>query len=77
VLSVIYRCIIGGYKKWLWGSLYYLVISVLQEVTVGHMAYGRLHVTEHAFSRHIQINPPKLIYTIQQKVSNLAGMLDD
>jgi len=42
-------CIIGGYMKWLWGSLHYLVLLVLQEVTVGHMAYGRLHLTEYLF----------------------------
>lgn len=43
--SVIYRCIIGGY----------LVILVLQGVIVCHMAYGRLHVTEHTFQDEIVI----------------------
>jgi len=38
-----------GSRKWLWGSLYYLVLLVLQEVTVGYMACGRLHVTEYHF----------------------------
>jgi len=38
-----------SYRKQLWVVLYYLVISVLQEVTVGHVAYGRLHVIEYLF----------------------------
>jgi hypothetical protein len=36
-----------GYQKQLWGVFHYLVLSVLQEVTVGHIVYGRLHVTEY------------------------------
>jgi hypothetical protein len=35
-----------GYRKQLWGVFYYLVLSVLWEVMLGHIAYGRLHVTE-------------------------------
>ena len=53
VLLVNYSCVIGklqvhyqGHRKWLWGSLYYMVLSVLQEVTVGHMAYGKLPITK-------------------------------
>ena len=50
MLSVNYRCIIVGYCKQLWGVLHYLVLSVLQEVTVGHISYGWSHVTEYVFS---------------------------
>ena len=49
VLSVNYTCNIGGYRKWLWGRLYDLVILVLQKVTVRHMAYGGLYVKEYLF----------------------------
>ena len=49
MLSVNYRCITVGYWKMLWGVLHYLVLSVLQEVMVGHIAYGRSHVTEYVF----------------------------
>jgi len=42
-----YWCIIGGYREWLRGSLYCLVLSVLWEVTVGYIAYDRLHITEY------------------------------
>jgi len=38
-----------GYQKQLWGNLHYLVLLVLQEVTVGHIACGRLHITEYVF----------------------------
>jgi len=38
-----------GYRKQLWGVLHYFVLSVLREVTVGHIANGRLHVTESVF----------------------------
>jgi len=31
------------------GVFHFLVLSVLREVTVGHIAYGRLHVTEYVF----------------------------
>jgi hypothetical protein len=41
---------IVGYRKHLWGVEYYLVLLVLRAVTVGHIAYGRLHVTEYAFA---------------------------
>jgi len=37
------------YRKQLWGVFHYVVLSVLREVTVGHIAYGRLHVTENVF----------------------------
>jgi hypothetical protein len=46
VLLINYRCIIGGYRKWLWGILYHLVLSALWEVTIGHRTYIRLQVTE-------------------------------
>jgi len=49
MLQVDYRCIIVGYQKQLWGVLYYLVLSVLREVTVGHISYGRLQLTEYVF----------------------------
>jgi len=49
VLSVNYRYIIGGYRKWLWCSLYYSVSLVLLEVTVGHMAYDKLYAKEYLF----------------------------
>jgi len=38
-----------GYRKQLWDVLHYMVLSVLQEVTVHYMASGRLHVTEYVF----------------------------
>jgi len=47
MLLVNYRCIIMGYQKQLRGVLHGLVLSVLWEVTVGHRAYGRWHVTEY------------------------------
>ena len=37
------------YRKQLWGVFRYVVLSVLREVTVGHIASGRLHVTEYVF----------------------------
>ena len=53
VISVNYSCAIGklqvyyqGYRQWVWGSWYHVVLSVLWDVTVGHMAYGRLPVTK-------------------------------
>jgi len=49
MLWVNYRCIILGYWKQLWGVLHDLVLSVLREVMVGHIAYGRLHITEYVF----------------------------
>jgi len=49
MLSVNYRCIIVGYRKQLWGVFHFLVLSVLWEVTVGHIAYGSLHVREYVF----------------------------
>jgi hypothetical protein len=48
-LAVNYRCIIVGCRKQLWGVVYYLVLLVLREVTVGHIACGRLHVTKFVF----------------------------
>jgi hypothetical protein len=38
-----------GYQKQLWGVFHFLVLSVLREITVGHIAYGRLHVAEYVF----------------------------
>ena len=49
MLWINYRCIIAGYRNQLWGVLHYLVELVLREVTVGHIAYGGLHVTEYVF----------------------------
>jgi len=49
MLWVNYRCIILGYRKQLWGVLHDVVLSVLREVMVGHIAYGRLHITEYVF----------------------------
>jgi hypothetical protein len=49
MLSVNYRCIIVHYRKQLWGVFHYVVLSVLREVTVGHISSGRLHVTEYVF----------------------------
>jgi len=49
MLSMNYRCTIVGYQKQLWGVLHYWVLLVLQEVTVGQIACGRLHVTEYVF----------------------------
>jgi hypothetical protein len=43
------RCIIVYYGKLLWGIMHYAVLSVLPKVTVGHIACGRLHVTEYVF----------------------------
>jgi len=37
------------YRKQLWGVCHYVVLSLLWEVTVGHRASGRLHVTEYVF----------------------------
>jgi len=37
------------YRKQLWGVFHYVVLSVLQEHMVGHIASGRLHVTENVF----------------------------
>jgi len=37
------------YRKQLWGVFHYVVLSVLRELTVGHIATGRLHVTENVF----------------------------
>jgi len=37
------------YRKQLWGVFHYVVLSVLRDVTVGHIACGRLHVTENVF----------------------------
>jgi hypothetical protein len=48
-LAVNYRCIIVGCRKQLLGVVYYLVLLVLREVTVGHIACGRLHVTKYVF----------------------------
>jgi len=47
MLSLNYRCIIVHYRKQLWSVFHYVVLSVLWEVTVGHIAYGRLHVREY------------------------------
>jgi len=49
MLSVNYRCIIVHYRKQLWDVFHYVVLSVLQEVTVGHVVCGRLHMTENVF----------------------------
>jgi len=49
VLSVNYRCIIVHYLKQRWGICHYVTLSVLQEVTVGHIGRGRLHVTKYVF----------------------------
>jgi len=49
MLSVHYRCIIVHYRKLLWGVFQYVVLSVLQEVLVGHIASSKLHVTEYVF----------------------------
>jgi hypothetical protein len=38
-----------GYREHLMGVLHDLVLLVLREVTVGHIACGRLHVTEYVF----------------------------
>jgi len=37
------------YRKQPWGVFHYVVLSVLREVMVGHIARGRLHVTEYVF----------------------------
>jgi len=37
------------YRKQLWGVFHYVVLLVLREVMVGHIAYGRLHVKENVF----------------------------
>jgi len=37
------------YRKLLWGVFYYMMLLVLWEVTVGHIAYGRLHIREYVF----------------------------
>jgi hypothetical protein len=50
MLSVNYRCIIVHYLKQLWGVFHDVVLSVLPEVTVGQIAYGRLHITEYVFT---------------------------
>ena len=49
VLSVNDEFMIEGCRKWLSGGLKSLVLSVLREVTVRHMGYHRLHVTESFF----------------------------
>jgi hypothetical protein len=49
LLSVNYRCITVGQRKQLWVVEQYLVSLMLQEITVGHIARGRLHVTEFVF----------------------------
>jgi hypothetical protein len=36
-----------GQPLTLWGSIFYLVLSVLWEVTVGHTAYNRLYISEY------------------------------
>jgi len=49
MLWVNYRCIIVHYRKQLWAVFNHVVLLVVQEVTVGHIACGRLHVTEYVF----------------------------
>jgi len=49
MLLVDYMCIIVSYQKQLCGILYNLVLSVLWEVMVGHIACRGLHVTEYVF----------------------------
>jgi hypothetical protein len=49
MLLVNYRYIIAHYRKQLWGVFHYVVLSVLQEVTVGYIACGRLHMSEYVF----------------------------
>jgi len=51
-----YSCIIVGYCKQLWGVCHYLVLSVLREVTVGYIAFGRLHVNEYVFPDAIALS---------------------
>ena len=38
-----------GCPKQLWGVLHYLVLLVLWEITVGHIAYDRLYIAEYVF----------------------------
>jgi hypothetical protein len=49
MLSVHYRCNILGYCKQLWGLFQFSVLLVLWDVTVGPIAYVRLHITEYVF----------------------------
>jgi len=60
MLSGNYRCIIVGYWIQLWGVFQYLVLSVLQEVMVGHIAYGILHITEYVFP---DMNAPEVEFS--------------
>ena len=66
-----------GYRKRLWGVLLYLVLSVLREVMAGHIAYGRLHVTEYVFP-----DVPNPETELRQSVNNrwsciLGNLADD
>jgi hypothetical protein len=48
-LSVRYRCIMVQYQNHLWGAFHDVALLVLMGVTVGHIAGGRLLVTESVF----------------------------
>ena len=42
-------CIIVHFQNQLWGVFDYVVLSMLLEVMVGHIASARLHMTEYVF----------------------------
>jgi hypothetical protein len=53
-------CIIVHYRKQHWGVFHCLVLSELQEVTVGRIARGRLHMTEYVVLEDIIIQIPQI-----------------
>jgi hypothetical protein len=64
-----------GYGIQLWGVMHYLVLWVLQEVEVGYIAYGGLHVTEYvipnAHNRMVPINmSPFTLVDSQSMINN-------
>jgi len=62
------------YRKHLWGGFHYVVLSVLRELTVGHIASGRLHVTENVFpDEHFMDTQPPLPGESGSNTGRLAG----
>ena len=49
------------YRKQLWGVFHYVVLSVLRELTVGHIASGGLHVIENVL--------PDVLLLIQKSIN--------
>jgi hypothetical protein len=72
-----YRCIIMGSAKQLWGIFHYLVLLELQEVSVSHIACGRLHVTEYVFPDETSLPPcPECWYWSTPMGSRYDGDLE-